>query len=223
MRIRQALLAIGMTATLLTGTALVNTAAATTTAATATAARAATPSSECSAQDFHGDKRLGPEQLPTTGPVGRQLWGYQRTGGLGEQQFLDTYYDTATGSWRYPPADGYVTLPDGTPLEIQQTLVPGQRIDRYGSEYGSYLAPEGLPYATRALPPQSLDSDPAPACNYHVYKVAKAFTVDAGPIAPWFGQPGHGWQFQLDARHLPGAPARLNVLWLIDNGYLART
>ncbi|MFI5528253.1 TNT domain-containing protein [Kitasatospora sp. NPDC051853] len=212
MRIRQALLAIGMTVTLFTATA----------ATTAATAATPAPSSVCSTEDFHGDKRLGPDRLPATGAVGRQLRGYQRTGGLGEQQFLDTYYDGTAGSWRYPPADGYLTLPDGTPLEIQQTLLPGQRIDRYGSEYGAYLAPEGLPYPARALPPQSLDSDPAGPCNYHVYKVAKAFTVDAGPIAPWFGQPGHGWQFQLDARHVPGSPARLNVLWLIDNGYLAR-
>ncbi|GAA1182034.1 hypothetical protein F4556_005376 [Kitasatospora gansuensis] len=213
MRIRQTLAAIGMTATLLTGTVLTGVGAGT---------AAAVTSSECSTADFHGDRRLGPEQLPSTGPVGRQLWGYQRTGGLTEQQFLDRYYDATTNSWRYPPADGYVTTPDGTPLEIQQTLGTGQRIDRYGSEYGSYLAPEGLPYATRAIPPQSLDSEPAAPCNYHVYKVLRPFTVDAGPIAPWFGQPGYGWQFQLDARHVPGAPTRLNVLWLIDNGYLAR-
>ncbi|MFJ9519798.1 TNT domain-containing protein [Kitasatospora sp. NPDC101801] len=215
MRIRQALAAIGMTATLLAGTVLVDT-------ATAAPAAVGAYSAECSTEDFHGDKRLGPEQLPRTGPVGRQLWGYSRTGTLTEQAFLDTYYDATASSWRYPPADGYVTAPDGTPLEIQQTLGAGQRIDRYGSEYGSYLAPEGLPYATRAIPPQSLDSDPAAPCNYHVYQVTKPFTVDAGPIAPWFGQPGYGWQFQLDARHVPGAPARLNVLWLIDNGYLAR-
>jgi hypothetical protein len=209
MRIRQALAALGTTVTLLSGTVLVDTASAAT-------------SAECSTADFHGDRRLGPEQLPSTGAVGRQLWGYQRTGGLGEQAFLDRYYDAEARSWRYPPADGYVTRPDGTPIEIQQTLGSGRRIDRYGSEYGSYLAPEGLPYATRAIPPQSLDSEPAAPCNYHVYKVIRPFTVDAGPIAPWFGQPGYGWQFQLDARHVPGAPARLNVLWLIDNGYLAR-
>ncbi|MFJ9951680.1 TNT domain-containing protein [Kitasatospora sp. NPDC091207] len=187
---------------------------------------AATPSDECSAADFHGDPRLGPEDLPRTGPVGRELIGYRRTGGLSEDKFLATYYSPTANNggpgWIYPPANGYVTLPDGTPVEFEITLYPNQNIDRFGSEYGSFLAPEGLPYANRSIPPQSLDSTPAPSCNYHDYKVLKPFNVHAGPIAPWFGQPGYGLQYQLDAALVPNGPARLNVLWLVDNGYLAR-
>ncbi|MEV7778350.1 TNT domain-containing protein [Kitasatospora sp. NPDC088351] len=190
------------------------------------AAAGATPSNECSAADHHGDPRLGPEDLPTTGPVGRELIGYKRTGNLSEDKFLATYYSPTANNgspgWIYPPANGYVTLPDGTPIEFELTLYPNQNIDRYGSEYGSFLAPEGLPYATRSIPPQSLDSNPAATCNYHDYKVLKPFKVHAGPIAPWFGQPGYGLQYQLDAALVPGGPARLNVLWLVDNGYLAR-
>ena len=34
--------------------------------------------------------------------------------------------------------------------------------------------------------------------NYHVYKVLTDLTVLAGPIAPWFGQPGQGVQYQLN-------------------------
>ncbi|MFJ2775220.1 TNT domain-containing protein [Kitasatospora sp. NPDC087315] len=190
------------------------------------AAAGATPSNECSTADHHGDPRLGPEDLPTTGPVGRELIGYKRTGNLSEDKFLATYYSPTANNgspgWVYPPANGYVTLPDGTPIEFELTLYPNQNIDRYGSEYGSFLAPEGLPYATRSIPPQSLDSNPAATCNYHDYKVLKPFKVHAGPIAPWFGQPGYGLQYQLDAALVPGGPARLNVLWLVDNGYLAR-
>ncbi|MFJ6137169.1 TNT domain-containing protein [Kitasatospora sp. NPDC092286] len=190
------------------------------------AAAGATPSNECSAADHHGDPRLGPEDLPITGPVGRELIGYKRTGNLSEDKFLATYYSPTANNgspgWIYPPANGYVTLPDGTPIEFELTLYPNQNIDRYGSEYGSFLAPEGLPYATRSIPPQSLDSNPAATCNYHDYKVLKPFKVHAGPIAPWFGQPGYGLQYQLDAALVPGGPARLNVLWLVDNGYLAR-
>ncbi|MFF2076745.1 TNT domain-containing protein [Kitasatospora sp. NPDC058162] len=188
--------------------------------------RAATPSDQCSATFFDGDSRLGPEDLPSTGPVGRQLTGYQRTGGASDQAFLAQYYDQSAnggkGGWIYPPADGYVTLPDGSPFEFDLTLYPNQNIDRYGSEYGAYLAPEGLPYANRAIPPQSLDSVPAAGCNYHDYKVVKSFKVHAGPIAPWFNQPGWGLQYQLDATLVPGGPAKLNVLWLVENGYLAR-
>nr|WP_134006437.1 TNT domain-containing protein [Streptomyces sp. 846.5] len=107
-------------------------------------------------------------------------------------------------------------------METTQQLLPGQDIDRYGSEYGSFLAPAGLPYATRSIPPQSLDGQPAAGCNYHDYKVLKPFAVDAGPIAPWFNQPGLGWQYQLDTSLLPDGPAQLNVLWLVNNDYLHR-
>ncbi|MDH6575435.1 TNT domain-containing protein [Kitasatospora sp. MAP5-34] len=220
MGIRRALAALGAAA-LLTGTMA---AGATPASAAPASVRPAssTPLDECSAAAFEGDPRLGPEQLPVFGRVGLELWGYQRTGGLPEQSFLATYYDSAAGSWKYPPSNGYVLKADGQPEEFQQTLRPGERIDRFGSEYGSFLAPEGLPYAMRSIPPQSLDSNPAASCNYHDYQVLKPFTVDAGPIAPWFGQPGYGWQYQLDSTLVPGGPTRLNVMWLIDNGYLSR-
>lgn len=221
MGMRRTLAVLGAAVAVLTGMVAVGAAPATAAPATFRAV-AGTPLDQCSTEDFQGDRRLGPEQLPVLGRVGLELWGYQRTGSLSEQGFLATYYDSAAGSWKYPPSNGYVLAPDGRPVEIQQTLLPGQRIDRFGSEYGSFLAPEGLPYANRSIPPQSLDSTPAASCNYHDYQVLKPFKVDAGPIAPWFGQPGYGWQYQLDAALLPGGPDRLDVRWLIDNGYLAR-
>jgi hypothetical protein len=48
--------------------------------------------------------------------------------------------------------------------------------------------------------------------NYHVYNVTAPFTVNAGPIAGWFGQPGQGVQYQMSQ----------NVLSLIASGNLAR-
>ncbi|WP_035798898.1 TNT domain-containing protein [Kitasatospora mediocidica] len=186
------------------------------------AAPAGTPSDQCSATFREGDPRLGPDQLPSTGAVGRQLIGYRRTGGQSEQDFLATFYDSTAKSWRYPPSNGYLIGFNGQPVELDQTLVPGQDIDRYGSEYGSFLAPEGLPYTSRAIPPQSLDGTPAAGCNYHDYRVLKPFTVHAGPIAPWFDQIGLGWQYQLDASLVAGAPAQINVGWLVTNGYLER-
>ncbi|PWI42220.1 TNT domain-containing protein [Streptomyces sp. ICBB 8177] len=194
--------------------------------ATAASPPAHTHAATCSAGYFDQDARLGPARLPDRGRVGHQLIGYRRTGGLGDRAFLARYYDAAAnsgqGGWIYPPANGYVTRPDGTPVEWHQALRPGQDIDRYGSEYGSFLAPEGLPYAERSIPPQSLDGTPAAGCNYHDYRVLKAFSVDAGPIAPWFGQPGRGRQYQLDASLLRGAPTQLTVGWLVANGYLRR-
>jgi hypothetical protein len=152
--------------------------------------------------------------------------GYRRTGGMTARHFLATFYDQAAnsgrGGWIYPPDDGYVTGPGGQPEEAQLQLYAGQDIDRYGSEYGAFLGPAGLPYSARSIPPQNLDGTPSADCNYHDYRITKAFDVEAGPIATWFGQPGGGTQFQLVSSFVPGAPAALNVMWLVNNGYLDR-
>ena len=204
--------------------AAVSTGAASTAGTSVTSA--ANPTDSCSSDFFDGDPRLGPNTLPEWGPVGFELLGYRRTGNLAASQFLATYYNPAanggSGGWNYPPDNGYVIAPNGQPLEFHLTLPPGTDMDRFGSEYGSFLAPAGLPYAARSIPPQSLDSNPAATCNYHDYQVLKPFTVDAGPIAAWFAQPGGGLQYQLDSTLVPGAPSRLNVMWLVDNGYLGR-
>ncbi|WP_370115663.1 TNT domain-containing protein [Streptacidiphilus sp. MAP12-33] len=184
------------------------------------------PSDVCSAALENGDARLGPAQLPTAGPVGHELRGYQRTGGASTASFLAQFWDPTAnggkGGWLYPPQNGYLLKHDGSPIETHQHLGTGQSLDRFGSEYGSFLAPEGAAYSARSIPPQSLVSSPAAGCNYHAYKVLKPFTVDGGPVAPWFDQPGLGWQYQLDPTLVPGAPAQLNVLWLVQNGFLQR-
>jgi nicrotizing toxin Mtb-like protein len=184
------------------------------------------PIDDCSAAFFDGDKRLGPEALPSLGVVGFELVGYHRTGGLSPTAFLAMYYNpnanSGMGGWIYPPDNGYVVGANGQPIEWRQQLRVGQQIDRYGSEYGSFLAPAGSRYASRSIPPQNLDGTPPASCNYHDYRVLKPFVVDAGPVAPWFAQPGHGLQYQVDSSLIPGAPASVNVLWLINNGYLAR-
>lgn len=217
-RMRKTLLALALAAAGLVA------AAAPATASAAVSARTPNPAESCSATFFHDDPRLGPHHLPELGPVGAELLGYRRTGGLSASEFLATYYNPAanggSGGWIYPPDSGYVIGPDGNPIEFHLTMVPGSEMDRFGSQYGSFLAPAGLPYAERSIPPQSLDSNPAETCNYHDYKVLKSFAVDAGPIAPWFAQPGGGLQYQLDGSLVPGAPAALNVLWLVNNGYL---
>lgn len=181
---------------------------------------------ECSAAFFDGDPRLGPAGLPVLGIVGVELIGYRRTGGLSPATFLAQYYNPTAnggaGGWIYPPDNGYVIGANGQPVEWQEGLRVGQQIDRYGSEYGSFLAPAGSLYAERSIPPQSLDGNPPATCNYHDYRVLKDFTVDAGPVAPWFAQPGYGLQYQLNASLIPGAPATVNVMWLVNNGYLAR-
>jgi hypothetical protein len=221
--VRARLLSVALSVgALLVGGAAPALAAPTLASPTTVAAHRTTPLDQCSAASFTGDPRLGPAELPVFGRVGFELFGYRRTGGMAPARFLATYYDSAAGSYRYPPQNGYLLTPGGRPIQVVLTLLPGQRIDRFGSEFGSFLAPEGSPYGSRSIPPASLNSNPAAGCNYHDYRVLRPFRVDAGPIAPWFGQPGLGLQYQLDATLVPGAPTPINVMWLLDNGYLER-
>jgi Tuberculosis necrotizing toxin len=187
----------------------------------------ANPSSyECSGAPYQGDPELGPDTFPALGPVAAELRGYARTGGAPATQFLAMYFDPAAGngagSWRYPPEDGYVLDGVNQPIKAAITLPVRTGIDRYGSEFGAFLAPTGSNYAARSIPPSNLNGQPAGGCNYHSYVVVHAFPVEAGPVAAWFGQPGGGVQYQLDRTLLPAAPVMFNVRWLVDNGYLDR-
>ena len=153
------------------------------------------------------------------------LAGYDRLAGMTAKGYLRTYYDAAAKTWRYPPQGGYLLTPEGAPVKMQVTLSPGMRVDRFGSEFGGYLSPTGTPYASRGIPPQSLDSTSNPAsCNYSRYKVLQPIPVQSGPIAPALGQPGFGVQYVLDAAIFPAAPAArdFNVGYLVTNGFLAR-
>lgn len=84
------------------------------------------------------------------------------------------------------------------------TLIPGARIDRYGSPDGTFVAPEGTPFPMRSLP------DSAVSKPLNSYEVVRPIEVDAGSAMPWFNQPGGGVQFEL-----PGT-----VRELIDSGNL---
>ena len=204
--------------------AIAPTASAAARSATTSVASSQTARGKCSAAYFHGDLRLGPLKLAKVGADGRELLGYRRIGGLSVRKFLATYWNSAgnsgKGGWDYPPDSGYVIGSDGQPIEFHLALAQSSDIDRYGSEHGSFLSPAGLPYSMRSIPPQNLDSTPPASCDYHDYEVIKRFSVDAGPIAPWFGQPGYGLQYQLDPTLINGAPASINVMWLVNNGYL---
>jgi hypothetical protein len=209
------LFSLAATAVLVLGGAGAATAAS---ASGSTAPVPATPLDQCSAGYYEGNPLLGPARLPVFGAVAAQVFGYQRTGLESPAQFLAEYHNAS--GWIYPPDNGYVVVGD-IPLEWTETLLPGEDIDRYGGVYGSFLAPAGTPYAERAIPPFSLVSTPAADCDYHDYQVLKPFDVDSGPIAAWFAQPGGGLQFQLDGNLIPCAPAAINVMWLLNNGYLA--
>ncbi|KAH8884372.1 hypothetical protein GQ53DRAFT_880125 [Thozetella sp. PMI_491] len=145
-----------------------------------------------------GDSRLGPVKLPQKLPLDPVLDIYDRFGGLCPGAFLEAWFNNTSGWWHYPPQDGFSIDADGHPIKADLVLPVGTLIDRFGSEYGAYTSPAAAPYMQRALPPSSLDtpqSDPSYPYNYHVYRLVKPITVLAGPIAPWFGQPGQGVQY----------------------------
>lgn len=199
----------------------------------------APPNVPATTEYLDGNELLGPKDLPATGPVARLLTGYQRLGGLSSEEFLFRYQNTEpkqvgnTGVWRWPPgASGFnpkIGPPFGAPDDFKVRLDAGQRLDRFGlPTNGFFLAPAGMPFSERALPPSSLKTWPAtpdnkgPEAGYHVYCVAKPFDVDSGKIFSWFEQTGSGTQYWLKPEYMPENPASIDVAWLLDpkHGYL---
>ncbi|MDX3237250.1 TNT domain-containing protein [Streptomyces sp. ME03-5709C] len=164
---------------------------------------------------FCGDPRLGPRNLPDKGLLGTILADYRRLDGQNANGFLGTWWNYTTNSYKFPDP---VTNPDGfrtgfAPVSL--TLGVGQRIDRFGGEGGRFLAPAGSPYSQRSIAPSNLNTfDAGYPFNYHLYRVAKPFVVQAGPTEPWFGQPGNGLQYVL--------PPGDNVANHVANGDLIR-
>jgi hypothetical protein len=107
------------------------------------------------------------------------------TGRWGDE-LLDAAAPKTTAVQKYwPENNGFLRQPEAV------TLKPGQRIDRFGgSDYSRFFSPEGTPAAARALPAESA-SQPL-----RTFEVVKPFEVEAGTVAPAFGQPGLGTQFR---------------------------
>ncbi|KAJ7173450.1 hypothetical protein C8R46DRAFT_1215395 [Mycena filopes] len=153
---------------------------------------------------------LGPAHLPKGKALSTIVAEYDRFGGLCPDAFLQKYLNQSNNnSYIYPPVDGFQLSTTHMPIEGNQTLAAGMLLDRFGSEYGRYLAPAYTPYGQRALPPTNLNDA---AANYHVYRAEKPFTVLTGTIAAWFEQPGQGTQYL----------AGMNVMMLVEEGFLTR-
>jgi hypothetical protein len=177
----------------------------------------------CSTVAYAGNRLLGPKRVPNAGPVARLLRGWQRLAGYSPRGYLKLFYDAVAKSWRYPPQGGYQLTPLGVPVVGPATLIEGQLVDRFGGEGGTYLSPQGTPYAARGIPPESLNPFPGgEPCNYYRYRVLKPFSVNAGPIAPALGQPGFGLQYVVSNTLFPGVTERVNVTYLLTNGYVER-
>ncbi|GAB1318723.1 hypothetical protein MFIFM68171_08933 [Madurella fahalii] len=175
-----------------------------------------------------GDSRLGPTKLPSDNESDDPLTVildpifYDRLGGLCPGAFISAWFNESSGWWNYPPQSGFTLVQDGegggedgTPIQGNVTLPVDTLLDRFGSEFGTFVSPAGAPYAQRALPPSNLvagQGEDASTYNYKVYSVVQELVVLAGPIAPWFGQPGAGVQYMLYD----------SVANLIEQGYLRR-
>lgn len=86
---------------------------------------------------FCGDARLGPKILPTKLPLASETRGYDRLGGLCPGDFLKKWYNTTAGSYIYPPQEGFQLNTGNAPIDGNQTLAAGMKLDRFGSEYGT--------------------------------------------------------------------------------------
>ncbi|KAF5657725.1 filamentous hemagglutinin adhesin [Fusarium heterosporum] len=162
------------------------------------------------------DARLGPTKLPKKLPLSTFVESYNRFGGLTPIQFLQTWTDEK-GNYKYPPQNGFQIDEHGNAINGSMVLQVGTLVDRFGSEYGSFISAAAAPYSQRALPPSNLDTNPDTPdfpYNYHVYRVIKPLTVIGGPIAPWFGQPGLGAQF------FTGEVG--NIKFLLEQNYLQK-
>jgi hypothetical protein len=127
------------------------------------------------------DAGLPAETVTEGGAPLAVVHGWDPTGGMTWDDFA-SQFGTAQ-SRNYP-------LNDGFPLGFvphQAHLPGGAIIDRFGSEYGRYLAPDGTPFADRALAPESVGGD------YNRYMVTgkplpPGWQIVEGPVQPYYGQ-----------------------------------
>ena len=106
---------------------------------------------------------------------------------ISEGGSTSNYYNP-DGSPIWPPNRGF----DGNPTKV--TLESGTLIDRYGYDGGTFVSPKGIPYTERLLP---IGTDQKP---YTVFEVVKPVEVQAGKIAPWFGEKGGGIQYEFSQK-----------------------
>ena len=87
-----------------------------------------------------------------------------------------------------------------------QPLGVGTKIDRFGYDGGTFVAPKGTPITMRALAPGTTSKP------YSAFEVVKPMEVQGGKAAPWFGETGKGVQYELP----------MSVEKALAEGYLRR-
>jgi uncharacterized protein YukE len=137
--------------------------------------------------------------------------GWHPTGGMTWDDFASQF--GTPQSRNYPLNDGFP--PGYVPQPAQ--LPEGAIVDRFGSEYGRYLAPDGTPFADRAVAPESVGGD------YNRYLVTgkplpPGWQVLEGPVEPFYGQtPSPG---SLQYMILGPDGVKVTVKELVDRGIL---
>lgn len=90
----------------------------------------------------------------------------------------------------YPLYDGFYGE-----YEVETLRAGSVIVDRYGRATGRFVSPAGTPFEARSLPDESKKE------TLHVYRITKDIPgVLSGRTAPWFDQPGGGWQYKLPTK-----------------------
>jgi uncharacterized protein YukE len=139
------------------------------------------------------------------------MHGWDPLGGMSWDDFASHFGAPETRIW--PGNDGFPPGYDPQPAHLPQ----GTIIDRFGSEYGRYLAPDGTPFADRAVPPESMGGD------YNRYMVTgqplpPGWQIVEGPVEPFFGQTPSPGALQYMITGPDGV--KVNVKELVDRGIL---
>ncbi|WP_197373236.1 glycohydrolase toxin TNT-related protein [Mycolicibacterium baixiangningiae] len=118
------------------------------------------------------------------------------------------------------PDDSLPSKPYATPGTVidNAQLPAGTELGRFGYPGGTYLAPDGTPFAELSLPP---DSATKPYFRYVVDDPAAlppGWRIEQSQAAPWFHQPGGGTQYRIIAP--PGPEPSVDSLR--QSGYLKR-
>jgi hypothetical protein len=137
--------------------------------------------------------------------------GWDPTGGMPWDDFA-SHFGTPDAR-TYPLNDGFP--PGYIPQPAQ--LPEGAIIDRFGSEYGRYLAPDGTPFADRSLAPEAVGGD------YNRYMVTgkplpPGWRIVEGPVEPFYGQTPSASTLQYMIVGPDGV--KVNVRELVDRGIL---
>lgn len=153
----------------------------------------------------------------TTAPLLRDA---DPLGGMTPAEYQKEYWDPTAktshgpGAWRYPPNNGADPASPSRTVTFNQ----GDTFDRFGQPSGNFASPVGTPWGQRSLPPTNLLPSGNGEGPYYVYEVTAKWANDPPPVtvtqskvAPAFGQPGGGIQYNFEGK---------NIEWLIQHGYL---